>query len=75
VPRTGDAAVNNLAPTERTVLMLANVRDGRDFPVIFEDRHALAGQADNTSAVVGNVRYRATVNEAIFDFRFLISDF
>jgi hypothetical protein len=43
VPRTGDAPVENLAFTERTVLVLADVRDGADFAVVLENRDAFAG--------------------------------
>src|SRR5205814_3787918 len=64
VPRTGDAAENNFAFTERAVLVLADVRDGRDFSVIFENRHALAREANDPGAVFGNVGDAAGVDES-----------
>src|SRR6266436_5416052 len=65
MPRTCDAAENNLAFAERAVLVLADVRDGGDFSIVFENRHALAGQADDAGAVFGNVGDGAGVHVAL----------
>src|SRR6266581_3708138 len=65
VPRTGDAAENNFAFAERAVLVLADVRDGGDFSIVFENRHALTGEADDARAVFGNVGDGAGVNESL----------
>src|SRR6266571_153206 len=65
VPRTSDAAENNFALAERAVLMLADVRDGGNLSVVFENRHAFAGEADDAGAVFGNIRYSAGVNELV----------
>ena len=65
VPRTGDAAVENFALAERPVLVLADVRDGRDFAVVFEDGDALSRQADDTSAVLWDVGDGASIDESV----------
>jgi len=65
VPRTGDAAENNLALTERAVLMLADVRDGGDFSIVFENRDALARETDNAGAVFGDFDDGTSVNEPV----------
>src|SRR5262245_22693371 len=56
VPRTDDAAIDDLALAERPVLMLADVGDRRDLAVVFEDRDALARQAFHECPLFGNVR-------------------
>src|SRR5947207_15388626 len=65
VPWTGDAAKNNFAFAERAVLVLADVRDSGDFPIVFENRHAFTGEADDARTVFGNIRYSAGVNELV----------
>src|SRR5438034_3327672 len=65
MPGTSDAAENNLALTKRAVLMLADVRDGGDFSIVFENRDALAGKTDDARAIFGNFGDGAGVNEAI----------
>src|SRR5438552_13045220 len=65
VPRTGDAAENNFALAERAVLMLADVRYGGDLSVVFENRHAFAGEADDARAVFRNIRHSTGVHELV----------
>src|SRR6266545_340064 len=65
MPWTGDTAENNFTLAERAVLMLADVRDGGNLSIVFENRHAFAGEADDAGAVFGNIRYSAAVNELV----------
>src|SRR4051812_15774002 len=59
VPRTGDAAVDDTAFAERTVLMSAQIGNGADLVAVAEDRDALAPRrGDDAGALVGNRRER-----------------
>ena len=63
MPRTSDAAENNFAFAQRPVLMLADIGDSGDFPIVFENRHAFAGETNNASAVIEDVGDGAGVDE------------
>src|SRR5262245_62016770 len=65
VPGTGDAAVHDLPLAKRPVLMLADIGDGGYFSVIFENRHAFAGEADDAGAVLSDVVHSAGIHKTI----------
>jgi len=65
VPGTGDTTVNNFALAERSVLMLAHVRDGRNLSVVFENRHPFSGNTDDARAVFRDVGHGAGVDKHI----------
>ena len=65
VPGTGHAAIDDSAFSERSILVLANVGDGRDLAIVAKDRHALAGQRKNCGALFGNPIDLAGLNKTV----------
>src|SRR6266700_1806782 len=65
VPRASDAAKDKLSFAKRAILVLADVRNGRDLSLVLENRHALAGEADDARPVFGDVGDGAGVNELV----------
>src|SRR5689334_3173018 len=54
VPRARDASVDNLAFSKGSVLVLADIGDGRYAAIVLEYRDALAAARDNTRPFFGN---------------------
>src|SRR5436189_3056509 len=52
MPRTSDAAVDDLALAERPVLMTADVRHRGNAPIVFEDGDPLASARHDTRALL-----------------------
>ena len=63
VPGTSDATVENFAFAERAVLVLAYVRHGGNFAVVFEDGDAFSGQTDDSGTTLRDVGDSAGVDE------------
>lgn len=65
VPRARDAAVDDPALAQRPVLMLADVRERRQPPLVAEDRHALAADRDHGGAPLGDRAHPSRLDEAV----------
>src|SRR5258708_7226535 len=59
VPGASDTAENNFTLAKWAVLMLADVRDGGNFSIVFENGRALAREQDNASTILENVGHGA----------------
>src|SRR5262245_52079457 len=65
MPRTSNAAIDNFSFSKRPVLVLTDIRDSGNVSVVFEDCHALAGQADDARTVFRNVDDGARLHIAV----------
>src|SRR5439155_23037632 len=62
VPGASHASVDDLAFSQRTILVAAHIRNRRDLSVKFEDGDTLAAYGDNCGALLRNAFHRAGVN-------------
>src|SRR6266446_8266058 len=67
MPRAGDATIDNAPFSERSVLMLASIRDRGDLAIVAEDRNALAGERYDRRAFLGDTIHSADLNETFVD--------
>src|ERR1044071_8589245 len=65
MPGTGNAAIQDLALTQRPVLVLAHVGNGRDLALILEHGHPFTRQAYQASALPWNISDSAGIYEAV----------
>jgi len=54
MPGTGNAAVDDFAFAQWTVLVLTDIGNRRNFAVVLEDSNLLSGNGDNFGAVFWN---------------------
>jgi hypothetical protein len=64
VPGAGDQALEDAPLPERTVLVLAHVRDRGHARPLAEDRYALASYRRDARPAVGNLLHRAQIDHA-----------
>ena len=67
MPRAGDAAIDDASFPERSVLMLANIRDRRDLAIVAKDRNALPGERYDGRAFLGDTIHSADLDETFVD--------
>ena len=63
MPWTHETATDNLALSERTVLVTAHIRHGGDSVVVANNRDALTGKTDGPRATLWNLVHRADVHK------------
>src|SRR5216684_9326958 len=64
VPGASHASVDDLAFSQRTILVAAHIRNRGDLSVKFEDGDTLAAHGDNRRAFLRNAFHRAGVNKS-----------
>src|SRR5262249_17236774 len=67
VPRTSNATVDDAAFSQRSVLMLANIGDGRDLAIVAKNRNPLPRKRYDSRALLGNSIHFADFDKTLVE--------